>query len=225
MALRRTPAALVLAAVIVGVMAVGAVSPAAYGWLVRHAGVTAAALGRGQLWRVPASPLVQDRRGVVPAIVVLLPALVAAERRFGTAAAVGVFFVADAVSTVPVLVALAVLGPVWHAASVAERPNVGSSAGLLAVLAAWAVTRPPPARRVWFAVIAGGIAGAAAVDPDVAAVQHVVAVLVGAAAGRLLWARSAARAGGASSSAARAPAASGPGTATSSPAARSAGRR
>jgi hypothetical protein len=75
--------------------------------LVQHLGISWPDLEHLRLWRMATSSLVRDDTGLVWPIVALIPALPAAELRFGSAPAAAAYVLIDIASTVPVLAVLA----------------------------------------------------------------------------------------------------------------------
>jgi hypothetical protein len=175
----RWPVTALLTAVIVGLLVAGEA-----GLGVARVGITWPALADGEVWRIPVSALVQEDVGGW-AILLLVPCLGLAEHRFGSWAALLVFFGVDALSTVPVLAALHLVGGVGgaQAARLAGEPNVGSSAGLVGALGAWVAARPPRTRWRWVLGLAGALVVGMAIDPELAGVQHAIAAVIGGAAG------------------------------------------
>ena len=184
---RRFPVFFLLGTTLIALMAAGALSASWYGALVRHLGVTWPEIAALELWRVPTSSLVQEDTGVVWAILLLLPVLAVAERRFGPARTLATYVLVDAISTAPVLAALALAGAAGSAPArrLADTPNLGSSAGLVGLLAAWIATLGGRARRLSVVALGIVLAGALAFDWELAAVQHAVAAIAGATVG--LW--------------------------------------
>jgi hypothetical protein len=132
-------------------------------------------IGAGRLWRLPTSSLVQEESGVVWPIAALLAALPVAEARLGTLRALLAYVVSDAASSLLALGALAIIGD----ERLAAEPNIGNSAGLLGLLAAWIATLPAPHRGRAGAALGLGVGIALAIDPELAAVQHVIAAATG----------------------------------------------
>lgn len=184
---RRLPATLGLGGLLLALMVATLLHAPSHSLLVQRLGVSWPDLEHLRLWRVATSSLVQDDSGVVWPIVALLPALAAAELRFGSVATVAAYVLVDIVSTVPVLagLALAGVGGSQGAERLAELPNIGSSAGLVGVLAAAIAVHGGRTRRLAAAALGAGLAAALALDWELASVQHAIAALAGAAAG--LW--------------------------------------
>lgn len=180
---RRFAASLTVAAVILWTMAATAGDTAFHQTLVDRFALSWPSLAALELWRIPLSAFVQEDAGWVAQIVVLLLALGLAEARLGTRRTVVTFFLADAASSVPALLALHLFGS-WSPAlgRLADEPNLGSSAGLLGLLGACAASIEATRVRLGCAaVLAGGLATAAVIDPEFSALQHAVAVVAGAA--------------------------------------------
>ena len=174
MSVRRPAATAVLTLLIAIPVGVQVAGVATHAQLVDALAVTWDDLAAGEVWRLATNPLVQDADGVPWAILALLPLVPAAEWRLGTARTLAVFFGADLISTLPVL---AVVHP--------GTPNGGSSAGLAGLAGALVATAPPSRRRDRAALaLAAVLVAAAVVDWELAAVQHLVGALAGAAIGR-----------------------------------------
>lgn len=180
---RRLPVTLGLGGLLLALMVANGLRTPPHSVLVQQLGLSWRDLERLRLWRMATSSLVQDGTGVVWPIVALLPALAAAELRFGSAPAAAVYLLSDLVSTVPVLALLALAGTAGSrgAERLAGLPNVGSSAGLFGVLAAVVAASPGRVRRIAASVLVAGLAASLALDWELAGVQHVIAALVGAA--------------------------------------------
>ena len=176
---RRLPVTVVLGGVLLGLMVAVTIRPSLHAVLAAHLGVDWDQLVDGRAWRLTTSSLVQDGGGIVWPIVALLACLPLAERRFGSWFTLGLYVVADMVSTVvPLAIAAAVGDPESH------DPNIGSSAGLVGLLAAWVVTlEERPVRNAALAVLVVALAGTIVVDPELASTQHAVAAAVGVVAG------------------------------------------
>lgn len=175
----RYPLTLLLGGLLVALMLGTVVDPGLHGRLVARLSVSWPHLGALHLWRLPTSSLVQEQSGFVWAIAALMLALPAAEARFGSLRTLLIYVVCDAASSLLALGALELIGD----ERLAAEPNIGSSAGLLGLLAAWIVTLRPPARRQAGGALAAGLAIALAVDPELAAVQHIIAAVTGALLG------------------------------------------
>lgn len=184
---RGLPVTLVLGTILITFMVASAGRAPWYHWLVIHLGVTWPDIAALRLWRVPTSSLVQEQPGIVWPIVALLPVLVAAERRFGSARTFATYALLDATSTVPVLGSLAFAGTAGSSTAqrLAETPNLGSSAGLVGLLAALIATLGGRARRLAAGALVVGLACGLALDWELAGVQHVIAAIAGGVAG--LW--------------------------------------
>jgi hypothetical protein len=188
---RRLPATLALGGLLLALMVATVLHAPPHSVLVLRLGVSWRDLEHLRLWRVATSSLVQDDTGVVWPIIALVPALAAAELRFGSAMTVGAYVLIDVVSTVPVLAALALAGAAGlrGAERLADLPSIGSSAGLVGVLAAVIAALRGRPRRLAAAALAAGLAAALAFDWELASVQHAIAALAGAAAGITLTRR------------------------------------
>lgn len=182
---RRFPASLMLGGAMVWFMAATAGDAGYHATLVGHFALNWGDLAALQWWRVSLSSLVQEDPGFAAPILGLLVVLPLAERRFGMLPTVALFLVCDAVSSVPTLALLQVAGDSGSAtaAELASEPNLGSSAGLLGLLAAWITALP---RSRWqvasAALLALGLLAGIAVERELADVQH----LLGAGAGAML---------------------------------------
>lgn len=197
---RRFPASLTLGTTLTATMTATALQPSWYDPLVRRVGVTWPDVAALQLWRVPTSSLVQQQTGIVWPIVALLPVLAAAELRFGSATTLATYALVDALGTVPVLAVLALSGAAGlsQAQKLADTPNLGSSAGLVGLLAALSATLGGRQRRLAASVLATGLACALLLDWDLADAQHAIAAIAGGAIGlRLSQRRGSARVCGA----------------------------
>ena len=186
-AARAVPASLTLGTTLVATMAVTELRPSTHESLVRLLGVTGADLAALQLWRVPTSALVQQQTGMVWPIIALLPALVAAELRFGSALTLATYVLVDAISTVPVLGVLALAGAAGSgpAERLADTPNLGSSAALVGLLAASIATLGGRPRLLAASALVIGMACGLVLDWELAGVQHAIAAIAGGAVG--LW--------------------------------------
>lgn len=183
--MRRLPVTLTLGAVLLALMVATVLGSPSHAQLVRVLGLSWPDLEHLRLWRVLTNSLVQDDTGVVWSIVVLLPALAVLELRSGSAAAAGTYLLCDIASTVPVLLALGLAGDAGSAGAerLAAQPNVGSSAGLIGVLAAVIGSSRSRARPVFAVVLAAFLAGSLVFDWELAGVQHAIAAAIGAAVG------------------------------------------
>jgi hypothetical protein len=184
---RVVPVSLTLGTTLVATMAVTELRASTHESLVRLLGVTGADLAALQLWRVPTSALVQQQTGMVWPIIALLPALVAAELRFGSVLTLATYVLVDAISTVPVLGALALAGVAGSGAAerLANTPNLGSSAALVGLLAASIATLAGRPRLLAASALVIGMAGGLVLDWELAGVQHAIAAIAGGAVG--LW--------------------------------------
>jgi hypothetical protein len=171
----RNPLTLLLGGLVASLMAATVIDPGLHGQLVARLSVSWPHLGAGQLWRLPTSSLVQEDPGFVWPIGVLLAVLPAAESRLGTLRALLVYVVCDAASSLLALGALEIIGD----QRLASEPNIGSSAGLLGLLAAWIATLGPPRRCRAGWALGAGLLLALVIDPELAAVQHVIAAITG----------------------------------------------
>jgi hypothetical protein len=175
----RYPLTLLLGGLLVALMVATVADPGLHGRLVARLSVSWPHVGAGHLWRLPTSSLVQESSGWVWPIAALLAALPAAEARFGALRTLLIYVVCDAASSLLALGALEVVGD----RRLAAEPNIGSSAGLLGLLAAWIATLRPPGRRQAAGALGAGLGIALVVDPELAAVQHVIAAVTGALIG------------------------------------------
>jgi hypothetical protein len=182
---RRLPVTLALGGLLLALMLASALHAPSHAVLVQRLGISWPDLEHLRLWRMATSSLVQDDTGLVWPIVALIPALAAAELRFGSAPAAAAYVLIDIVSTVPVLGVLALAGAAGSrgAERLADLPNIGSSAGLVGLLAAVIAAHRGPARRLAAAALATGLAAGLALDRELASVQHVVAALAGIVVG------------------------------------------
>jgi membrane associated rhomboid family serine protease len=176
---RRYPLTLLLGSLLVALMVATVIDPGLHPRLVDRLSVSWPEIGAGRLWRVPTSSLVQEESGFVWPIAALLPVLPAAEARLGTLRTLLVYVICDAASSLLALGALEIVGD----QRLAAEPNIGSSAGLLGLLAAWIATLPAPHRGRAGAALALGVVIALAIDPELAALQHIIAVATGALLG------------------------------------------
>ena len=158
------------------------IDPGLHARLVHRLSVSWPVIAEGRLWRVPTSSLVQEDSGWVWPIGALLVALPLVEGRLGTLQALLVYVVCDAASSLLALAALEVIGD----ERLAGEPNIGSSAGLIGLLATWIATLPAPHRGRAGAALAVGLAIALAIVPDLAAVQHIMAAATGGVLGSSL---------------------------------------
>lgn len=136
------------------------------------------------LWRVPASALVNAEPGLQWSIILLLLFVPLAEWRLGSVVTLVTFFVSDMASSLPTLTALraADLAGDARAEELAGRHDVGSSSGCYGLAAALVASLPPGrSRRVATVALAAWLVGALAVNRDLADVQHVISAAAGAA--------------------------------------------
>ena len=178
----RYPLTLILGGLIVAVMVATVIDPGLHPRLVEHLSVSWPEIGAGKLWRMPTSSLVQEDSGFVWPIAALVTVLPAAEERLGTLRALLVYVICDAASSLLALGALEIVGD----QRLAAEPNIGSSAGLVGLLAAWIATLPAPHRRRAGAALPLGVVIALTIDPDLAAFQHVIAAATGGLLGSSL---------------------------------------
>ena len=196
----RFPLSIALAGTLVWFMLVTEDDPGFHTSLVDALGLNWQTLTAGEIWRIPASALVQEDSGIAWTILALLAAVPLAEARFGWRATLAGFFLADAVSATLVLVTLRVAGAagIPDANALTTSLDAGSSAGLLALLAASIARLDRPRLRLGLGgALTAGLALGLALERDLADVQHLVAAALGAA-GALAWERyrSVDRAGG-----------------------------
>jgi hypothetical protein len=175
----RYPLTLLLGGVLVALMVATVIDPGLHPRLVDRLSVSWPQIGDGRVWRLPTSSLVQEESGWVWPIAALLAALPAAEARLGALRALLVYVICDAVSSLLALGALEIIGD----ERLAAEPNIGSSAGLLGLLAAWIATLPAPHRGRAGVALALGVGIALVIVRDLAAVQHVIAAATGALLG------------------------------------------
>lgn len=176
---RRFPVSIVLSAAILWFMAATAGDPTFHATLVDQLALSWPDITSIQWWRIPLSSLVQEDVGIRWSIFLLLPALPVAEARLGWRRTLLVFFVSDAFSSVPTLAISEIVGAAGS--SWALEPNLGSSSGLVGLLGAWVASLPAERRRSWaVGMLVGALAVGAAIERDLASVQHVVAAAVGA---------------------------------------------
>ena len=171
----RYPLTLLLGGLIASLMAATVIDPGLHGRLVARLSVSWPHLAAGHLWRLPTSSLAQEDPGFVWPIAVLLAVLPAAESRLGTVRTLLVYVVCDAASSLLPLGALEIIGD----PQLASEPNIGSSAGLLGLLAAWIATLRAPHRCRAGWALGVGLLLALVIDPELAAVQHVIAAITG----------------------------------------------
>ncbi|MEO6629918.1 MAG: phosphatidylglycerol lysyltransferase domain-containing protein, partial [Aquihabitans sp.] len=136
---RRWRVTLVLGGVVGWLMILTTIDPNQQIAFERSFGLAWADLVHLQLWRIFTAPLVQTHAGIIWSIVLLVFLIVpVAERRLGTRLTVMVFFLGDALSTIPILVALRVAGGLGneHALANSMVRDSGSSSGSWALAAA-----------------------------------------------------------------------------------------
>lgn len=168
--------------VLLVLMAATAGDPGCHAMLADRLGLDWPDLTGLRWWRVPLSPLLQEDVGIRWSIIALFPALFLAESRLGSRLMLLAFFACDALSSVPTLAALEGLGNVGftEARELAGEPNLGSSSGLIGLLAVWVGSLPATNRRAWaVAALAVFVAANLAVERDLASIQHGVAMMVG----------------------------------------------
>jgi len=150
-----------------------------------------------QLWRLLSSTLVQARAGfAVGNLVVLVVALFAAERRFGSRLAAAVFVIGDIVSTLVVVLMARLAGALGSTSALhaALHRDSGSSAAGFALVAALAASLPAGrARNIAMLSVVGLLAAMLAIGHAEADVQHLVAAASGFAILAVARRRSAAR--------------------------------
>lgn len=184
--LRGFPVTVGLLGVTLWLMIVTQEDPLFHRDLVRALGLSWPELEALELWRIPASALVNTESGLQWAIVLLLLLVPLAESRFGSLVTLGLFFAADAVASLSMLAALrlADLAGDAGAGEAANRHDVGSSTGCYGLAAALVVSvSPGRRRRIAAAVLAVWLLGALALNRDLADLQHAVAAAAGAAIG------------------------------------------
>lgn len=180
---RRFVGTLALGGTIVWLMAASAGDPSYHETLASRFAMSWSAVAGLELWRIPLSSIVQQDAGWIPQIVLLLGALVLAEARLGTRRTLATYVACDALSTLPVLVVLHLVGPLIPGAGrLADAPNLGSSAGLYGLLAASIASLAPGRVRTGAALGLGAtLLVAGVVDPELGAWQHVIAATLGTA--------------------------------------------
>jgi len=194
---RRFPVATAIIGLDLYVMAATTVDTDLHPQLVGHFAFGWHDLVHLQLWRLLTSTFVPDRAGfAVGNLIVLVPALCAAERRFGSRMAATIFGFGDIASTLAVLVLARLAGVLGSAPalSAALHRDSGSSSAGFALCAALA--EGLPAGRVRNAAVVGlacVLAGALAVHHAEADVQHLVAAACGVVIVALSTRRTAAR--------------------------------
>ncbi|MFC5004638.1 bifunctional lysylphosphatidylglycerol flippase/synthetase MprF [Dactylosporangium cerinum] len=196
--LRRMPVTTAFLLLQAWVMTATALDPDTHGQLIRHFGLAWRDLQNGLVWRLVSSPLIQTEPGWVWSVVWLLLAfLPLAEWRLGSRRTVLIFFAADAVATLSVLLTLrlaAATGSTGAARLITER-DAGSSAGSWALAAAVAWSLPGRARLLAVAGVLATLGVAVVTHRRLFDVEHLIAALVTVGACALLpvWRR--ARAG------------------------------
>lgn len=189
---RRFPVSLVLLGVTLWLMTVTQEDVVFHERLVSALGLSWPDLERGELWRIPASALVNEEPGLQWAIILLLVFVPLAESRFGSVRTLVTFFVADLASSLSTLSVLRVadLAGDEQAGELARAHDVGSSSGCYGLAAALAVSLPPGRTRL---VAAGALSvwlvGALVVNRDLADAQHAISAAAGAALTLALRAR------------------------------------
>jgi phosphatidylglycerol lysyltransferase len=181
---RRFPVALSITTVQVYVMAATNWSADLHRQLIRHFALGWHDLVHVQLWRLVTSPFVQDRPGFAWGnLLVLVPVLFIAERRFGSQWTAALFILGDALSTLGVLVGARLAGTWGNVAALhaaLQRDGGSSSAGFALVAACAASIRRRRARVsavVGLVVVLGIVAATHRAEADV---QHFLAAVCGA---------------------------------------------
>lgn len=181
---RRYPVSLGLLGVTLWLMTVTQEDASFHGRLVSALGLSWPDLEKGELWRIPASALVNEEPGLQWAIILLLVFVPLAESRLGSVRTLVTFFVADlasSLSTLSVLRAADLAGD-EQAGELARTHDVGSSSGCYGLAAALAVSLPPGRTRLLASgVLAAWLAGALVVNRDLADAQHAISAAAGAA--------------------------------------------
>jgi membrane associated rhomboid family serine protease len=181
---RRFPVAVSIATVQVYVMAATNWSADLHRQLVRHFALGWHDLVHAQLWRLVTSPFVQDRPGFARAnLLVLVPVLFIAERRFGSRWTAALFILGDALSTLGVVVGARLAGTWGDAGAVhaaLQRDGGSSSAGFALVAACAASIQRRRARVATVVGIIGLLGIVAATHRAEDDVQHFVAAVCGA---------------------------------------------
>lgn len=146
---RTFPASLALALAALWLMAATAGDPAFHATLVDRFALSWPDITGVRWWRIPLSALVQEDVGIRWSIIALFAAPFLAESRLRWRLTLLVFFVSDALSSVPTLGAMQALAAAgWSGASeLAAEPNLGSSSGLVGLLGAWIVSLPAGRQR------------------------------------------------------------------------------
>jgi membrane associated rhomboid family serine protease len=176
--LRRFPVTGTFAALQLWIMFATAIDPQLHAHLLRHFGLDWHQLATGQLWRLVTAPLLQASAGFAWSNLLLLAVVVPlAEWRLGSRATPLVFFGGDWLSTIPVLLGLGLAAALGSApaAALAATPDVGSSAGVWALVAALAWSLPPGRwRRFTLGAVLGGLAVVAVAYHRLFDVQHLI---------------------------------------------------
>lgn len=157
--------------------------------LERHLATTWDALAHFEVYRLVTSPLLQTEPGFAPAIIGLTTfAVPLFELRAGTLQTIVTFFIGDWLSTVPILLVLKAAAMLGSAAAetLVRMPDSGSSCGALACLGAFAVSLPPRLRPVAVGALAVGLGVRLVFWHRLYDYQHLLAAVVGIAAG-LAW--------------------------------------
>lgn len=181
--IRRYPATLALLGVTLWLMTVTQEDVAFHRQLVSAFGLSWPALENGEVWRIPASALVNTEPGLQLSIVLLLLFVPLAESRLGGIRTLVTFFVADMASSLSTLTVLraAELAGDPHAGELTIVRDVGSSSGCYGLAAALVVSLPPQRGRLLAAGgLAAWLAGALAVNQDLADSQHAISAAAGA---------------------------------------------
>ena len=182
--LRRFPVSVSVTTVQVYVMAATNWSADLHRQLFRHFALGWHDLVHLQLWRVVTSPFVQDRPGFAWGnLLVLVPVLFIAERRFGSQWTAALFVLGDALSTLSVLVGsrlAGALGDVDALHAALQRDGGSSSAGLALVAACAASIRRRRARISAMVAVLGFLGIVAATHQAEDDVQHLFAAISGA---------------------------------------------
>ena len=181
---RRFPVSLALLGVTLWLMTVTQEDVAFHDRLVSALGLSWPDLEQGELWRIPASALVNAEPGLQWSIVLLLVFVPLAESRLGSVRTLVTFFVADmasSLSTLSVLRAADLAGD-ESAGDLAATHDVGSSSGCYGLAAMLVVSlRPGRARQLAAAALAAWLVGEVAVNRDLADWQHAISAAAGAA--------------------------------------------
>lgn len=182
---RRSPVAASIVGVQLYVMAATAFTSDLQRQLVGHFAFGWQDLVHLHLSRLLTSTFVQDRAGLAWGnLLLLVPALFVAERRFGSKLTAAVFGLADIVSTLIVVVLARLAGSLGSASalSAALHRDSGSSSAGFALAAALAAGLPPGrARRTAVLAVLGFLACVLALNHTEADVRHIVAAGCGIA--------------------------------------------